>query len=69
MAFGLGTHSVLLMSLRDDGAFVEVFYMNREVCLWRGRIDIDAKGAIAVPDGPGLGYEPDNAVLERYRVS
>ena len=43
--------------------------MNREVCLWRGRIDIDAKGAIAVPDGPGLGYEPDNAVLERYRVS
>ena len=57
------------MSLRDDGTFVEVFYMNREACLWRGRSMIDAKGTIAVPDGPGLGYEPDKAVMERYRVS
>ena len=57
------------MSLRDDGSFVELFYMQREACLWRGRIDVDALGTIAVPDGPGLGYEPDGAVMERYRVS
>ena len=28
-----------------------------------------ADGAIAVPEGPGLGYEPDMEVLERYRVA
>jgi L-alanine-DL-glutamate epimerase-like enolase superfamily enzyme len=68
--FGPGFLATLqLMSLRDDGTFAEVFYMNREACLWGGRIDIDAQGQIAVPDGPGLGYEPDMAVLERYRVS
>ena len=68
--FGPGLLATLqLLSLRDDGTFVEVFYMNRAACLWRGRIDVDAKGAIAVPDGPGLGYEPDRAVMERYRVS
>ena len=58
-----------LLSLRDDGTFVEMFYMTREACLWRGAVEIDANGAVAVPDGPGLGYEPDTAVMERYRVS
>ena len=68
--FGPGFLATLqLMSLRDDGTFVEVFYMNRAACLWQGRIDIDAAGAITLPEGPGLGYEPDKAVLERYRVS
>ncbi len=68
--FGPGFLATLqLMSMRDDGTFVEVFYMNRAACLWRGRIDVDAKGAIAVPEGPGLGYEPDKDVMERYRVS
>jgi L-alanine-DL-glutamate epimerase-like enolase superfamily enzyme len=68
--FGPGFLATLqLMSLRDDNTFAEVFYMNRAACLWGGRIDIDAKGTIAVPDGPGLGYEPDKEVMERYRVS
>jgi L-alanine-DL-glutamate epimerase-like enolase superfamily enzyme len=68
--FGPGFLATLqLMSLRDDGTFAEVFYMNREDCLWRGKIDIDASGAISVPDGPGLGLVPDPAVLERYRVA
>lgn len=67
--FGPGFLATLhLMSLRDDGTFVEVFYMNRAACVWRGRIDIDARGAIAVPDGSGLGYEPDMEIMERYRV-
>jgi hypothetical protein len=30
---------------------------------------VDANGTIPVPDGPGLGYEPDREVMERYRVS
>ena len=32
-------------------------------------IDADANGDIAVPQGPGLGYEPDRDVMEKYRVS
>lgn len=47
------------MSLRDDSTFVEVFFMNRAACLWGDRIDVDASGTITVPQGPGLGYEPD----------
>jgi L-alanine-DL-glutamate epimerase-like enolase superfamily enzyme len=68
--FGPGFLATLqLMSLRDDGTFVEVFYMNREACLWGDRIAVDADGTVAVPDGPGLGYEPDRNVVERYRAS
>jgi L-alanine-DL-glutamate epimerase-like enolase superfamily enzyme len=67
--FGPGFLATLqLMSLRDDGTFAEVFYMNRAACLWGGRIDTDAQGFIAVPEGPGLGYEPDRDVMERYRA-
>ena len=50
-------------------AFVEVFYMKRAACLWRGRVDVDANGNVEVPQGPGLGYEPDREVMEQYRVS
>jgi L-alanine-DL-glutamate epimerase-like enolase superfamily enzyme len=68
--FGPGFLATLqLMSLRDDATFVEVFFMNRAACLWGGRIDIDANGTITVPQGPGLGYEPDKGIIERYRVS
>ena len=68
--FGPGLLATLqLMSLRDDSTFVEIFYMNRAACLWRDCIDINEKGTIAVPDGPGIGYEPDQDVMERYRVS
>lgn len=68
--FGPGFLATLqLMSLREDGTFIEVFYMNRAACLWGGCIDVDAKGTVAVPDGPGLGYEPDREVMDRYRVA
>jgi L-alanine-DL-glutamate epimerase-like enolase superfamily enzyme len=68
--FGPGFLATLqLMSLRDDSSFVEVFSMKRAACLWRGRIDVDANGDVEVPQGPGIGYEPDKAVMEQYRVS
>ena len=68
--FGPGLLATLqLMSLRDVGSFIEVFYMNRAACLWRGDVDVDANGTVAVPEGPGLGYEPDQEVMARYRVS
>jgi L-alanine-DL-glutamate epimerase-like enolase superfamily enzyme len=68
--FGPGLLATLqLLSLRDDASFVEMFYMKRAACLWRGRVEVDANGNVEVPQGPGLGYEPDRAVMEQYRVS
>ncbi len=67
--FGPGYLATLqLMSLRDAG-YIEVFFMKRAACLWRGRVDADASGHIEVPQGAGLGFEPDPAVMEQYRVS
>ena len=67
--FGPGLLATLqMLALRDDG-FVEMFYMKRAACLWRGGVDVDANGNVGVPQGPGLGYEPDKAVMEQYRVS
>ena len=67
--FGPGYLATLqLLALRDDG-YIEVFYMKRAACLWRGRVDADASGHIEVPQGVGLGFEPDPAVMEKYRVS
>ncbi|MGY2938236.1 L-alanine-DL-glutamate epimerase-like enolase superfamily enzyme [Bradyrhizobium sp. GM6.1] len=57
-----------LLAGRDDG-LVEMFYLKREACLWGGRADVDATGHVAVPTGPGLGYEPARSVMERYRVA
>lgn len=67
--FGPGLLATLhLLATRDDG-LVEMFYLKREACLWSGRTDVDATGHVAVPTGPGLGYEPDRGVMERYRVA
>ncbi len=67
--FGPGLLATLqLLSVRDDRTFVEVFYMNQAATLWRGAIEVASDGTVAVPDGPGLGYEPDREVMERYRV-
>ena len=44
--FGPGLLATLqLMSLRDDGTFVEVFYMKRAACLWRGRQSLSMPAA------------------------
>jgi L-alanine-DL-glutamate epimerase-like enolase superfamily enzyme len=67
--FGPGLLATLhLLAGRDDG-LVEMFYLKREACLWGGRADVDATGHVAVPTGPGLGFEPDRGVMERYRVA
>jgi L-alanine-DL-glutamate epimerase-like enolase superfamily enzyme len=68
--FGPGLLATLqLLSLRDDRSFVEMFYLKREACLWGGRVNADAGGDVTVPDGPGLGYEPDRDVMARYKVA
>ncbi len=67
--FGPGFLATLhLLAIRDAG-LIEMFFMTRPACLWGGRIDADASGRVAVPQGAGLGYEPDRDVMERYRVA
>jgi L-alanine-DL-glutamate epimerase-like enolase superfamily enzyme len=67
--FGPGFLATLhLMSIRSEG-LIEVFYMKRAACLWRGRVDADTNGYVPVPQGPGLGYDPDLKVMEQYRVA
>ena len=67
--FGPGLLATLhLLATRDDG-LLEIFHLKREACLWGGRANSDATGHVAVPSGPGLGYEPDRGVMERYRVA
>ena len=68
--FGPGLLATLqLLSLRDDASFVEMFYMTRAGCLWRGRVSVDGNGDVEVPQGPGIGYEPDREVMEKFRAS
>ena len=43
--------------------------MKRAGCLWRGRVEVDGNGDVEVPQGPGIGYEPDREVMEQFRVS
>jgi L-alanine-DL-glutamate epimerase-like enolase superfamily enzyme len=67
--FGPGFLATLhLMSVRSEG-YIEVFYMKRAASLWGDRIGVDANGDIVLPQGSGLGYEPDLKVMEQYRVS
>ena len=52
-----------------SGALTLRGIVTRAACLWRDGIKVDAQGTIAVPEGPGLGCEPDQSVMEAYRVN
>lgn len=63
----------LLATLQLAAAFpcigsVEVFGVDLEQTLFGGAGIVGPNGSIAIPTGPGLGADPDLAVLERYRV-
>ena len=47
--------------------FLERFFCNLEASLYRDLIDT-VDGAFMVPDGPGLGREPDPDVMRDYRI-
>jgi L-alanine-DL-glutamate epimerase-like enolase superfamily enzyme len=51
-----------------DGSLVEWRYFDLESRLY-GDAAVPKHGSIAVPQGPGLGLEPDPDVIRRYRVS
>ena len=50
-----------------QGSLVEWRYFDLEARLYGGE-GVPTDGAITVPHGPGLGLDPDPAVIQRYRV-
>ena len=64
--FGPGFLATLhLMASVPNSGLAEWFYLEREACLYGGAIAPN-NGMFSVPDGPGLGMEPDADVLKDY---
>ncbi len=57
----------LLASIAPEG-WLERFYLSVEASLYGDLIDPDAQGTFSVPDGPGLGIDPDPDVIRDYRA-
>lgn len=57
-----------LAAARPEETRVEWFKLKLEANLFRGR-ELPRDGGFDVPDGVGLGYDPDPAVIAAYRVS
>ena len=45
----------------------EYLYIDREAELFR-RMPLPERGRVAIPEGPGLGLDPDPEIIARYRV-
>jgi L-alanine-DL-glutamate epimerase-like enolase superfamily enzyme len=54
----------MLAALVPEARF-EYYYLSAEATLYPG---LFGKSEVKMPDGIGLGLEPDAAVLERYRA-
>lgn len=66
--FGPGYWATLhLMAARPALGLFEFLYIDAESWL-SPDMPMPVGGIVAVPKGPGLGFEPDAGVLERYRV-
>jgi len=52
----------------QPGALVERYHMTLEASLYGKLID-PVNGAFAVPDGPGLGRDPDPDVIKTYAAA
>jgi L-alanine-DL-glutamate epimerase-like enolase superfamily enzyme len=57
----------LMAAIAGEEALFERLYVDLEASLYGELID-GVDGRFAVPQGPGLGVEPDPAVIETYRV-
>ena len=60
--------SIHCIAAMPGGGLVERYDADFAVYPLHGAIDPDAQGCIAVPQGPGLGLDPDPAVVEKLRV-
>jgi L-alanine-DL-glutamate epimerase-like enolase superfamily enzyme len=67
--FGPGYWATLqLAAARPEVGLFEFLYIAAEQWLTQ-EVPMPKSGQIAIPAGPGLDFEPDRAVIEKYRVS
>ncbi len=59
--------SLQLAAALPQGALLERLYVDLEASIYGDVIDA-VDGCFRVPDGPGLGVEPDADVIESYRI-
>lgn len=66
--FGPGYLASLQMAARGSAdEYFEFLYVDPESWLY-AEMPLPEKGRIKIPDAPGLGMDPDPAILERYRI-
>ncbi|MGI9481655.1 MAG: mandelate racemase/muconate lactonizing enzyme family protein [Hyphomicrobiales bacterium] len=66
--FGPGYLATLqLMAASDEPMLFEYLLIDRQACVYGG-LPAPIDGKVAIPNGPGLGLEPDLEVLERYKI-
>lgn len=66
--FGPGYLATLQMAAADEGFEIfEYLYIEPEAVPYR-EFPWPENGAVPIPDGPGLGMDPDPEVIDRYRV-
>jgi L-alanine-DL-glutamate epimerase-like enolase superfamily enzyme len=66
--FGPGYLATLqLLAAAEDEELFEYLYIEREADVFRD-LPVPRDGRVAIPDGPGLGLDPDPVQLERYSV-
>ena len=66
--FGPGAIATLhLLTTLPEPAWFELYYLEAEAALF-GEALKPAHGVMTIPQGPGLGVEPDADVITRYRI-
>lgn len=67
--FGAGYFATLQLIAGLAGApMLEHLYVELDADVARGGTPLPIQGKVPIPQGPGLGFAPDMALLERYRV-
>ncbi len=66
--FGPGYLATLqMMAASEEPSIFEYLLIEREACLYGPEIE-PRNGKVHIPDGPGLGMEPDLTVIEAYKI-
>lgn len=59
--------SLQLLAAAEDEELFEYLYVEREDEVIAG-LPLPSGGRVSIPDGPGLGFNPDPQVIERYSI-
>ena len=59
--------SLQLLAAAEEEELFEYLYVDREADIF-GDMPLPRNGRVAIPDGPGLGLDPDPAMLERFTI-